>query len=108
VDKGVNLLGLTVWHGLSYKGLIGLFFFEGAWPYVTQHSSDIHFTAINQFYGKKPFYFNKMAHHYTTTETSEATLMKPCQVNGQDEHVVLSIPHAHLIEPPSTFICGGP
>jgi hypothetical protein len=43
------------------------------------------------------FVFNNMAHHHTTTETSEAASMKPYQVNGQDEEVVLGIPKAHLI-----------
>jgi hypothetical protein len=56
--------------------------------------------AIHHLYGMSHFTFNKMGHRSTTTKTSEATLMKPYQVNGLDEKVVLSvlsIPHAHLI-----------
>jgi hypothetical protein len=32
--------------------------------------------------GMSHFTFNKMAQHHNTTETSEATSMKPYQVNG--------------------------
>jgi hypothetical protein len=46
VDKEVNSPGLTVWCGLSYRGLIGLFFFwrNSYWPCVPQYVLDIHFT----------------------------------------------------------------
>jgi hypothetical protein len=53
--------------------------------------------AIHSSVGMSHFTFNKMAHHHTTTETSEAASMKPYLVNGQNEEVILTIPHAHLI-----------
>jgi hypothetical protein len=42
--------------------------------------------------GISHFTFNKMEHHHTTTEMSEASSIKLYQVNGQDETVVMSIP----------------
>jgi hypothetical protein len=38
--------------------------------------------AIHSSVGMSHFTFNKMAHHHTITETSEATSMKRYQVNG--------------------------
>jgi hypothetical protein len=58
--------------------------------------------------GMSHFDFNKMAHHHTTSETSEITLMKIYQISRKDEQLVLSIRHAHLIQRPSTLTCGGP
>jgi hypothetical protein len=46
--------------------------------------------------GMGHFTFNKMAHHHSTTETSEVTSMETYQVNREDEEKVLSNSHAHL------------
>lgn len=61
VDKAVNLPGLTVWCGLSSRGLIGPFFFEGT---VTGHAYlDMLQTrilpAIQALYGNEMFYFQQ-------------------------------------------------
>lgn len=98
VDK-VNSPGLIVWCGLSYRGLIGLCIFEGTVSGPVYHN--IFWTSvlltIHQLSGNEPFYFQQDGKHHTVIERSESTSMKPCQVSGYDEEVLLSIPHDHLI-----------
>jgi hypothetical protein len=61
VDKAVSLPGLTVWRGLSYRGLIGLFFFEGTVTgpmYLNILWTSI-LTSILQLCGNEPYYFQQ-------------------------------------------------
>jgi hypothetical protein len=70
-DKAVNLPGLNVWCGLSTRGLIGPFFFEGTvtgLAYLNMLRTSI-LPAIHALYENEQFPFNKMVHHHTTTET---------------------------------------
>jgi len=61
VEKEVNLPGLSVWYGLSLRGLIGPFFFEGT---VTGHVYlDMLCTsilpAIHTLFGNDRFHFQQ-------------------------------------------------
>jgi hypothetical protein len=60
VDQDVSLPGLT-WCGLSYRSLIGPFFFEGTVTgpvYLSMLWTSI-LPAIHQPYGNDPFYFQQ-------------------------------------------------
>jgi hypothetical protein len=61
---------------------------------LPQHALDIHFTCHSSALKEWAFSSKKMVHHNITTKTSEATSMKPYQVHGQDEEVVLEY-HPH-------------
>jgi hypothetical protein len=61
VDRAVNLPGLTVWCGLSYRGLTGPLFFEGTVTspmYLNMPQTFILF-AVYQLCGNEPFYFQQ-------------------------------------------------
>lgn len=61
VDKAVNLPGVNVWCGLSYRGLIGPFFFDGTVTgevYLQKLQTSI-LPAIRDLYGDGRFYFQQ-------------------------------------------------
>nr|CAI5854621.1 unnamed protein product [Callosobruchus analis] len=61
VEKAVNLPGVNVWCGLSSRGLIGRFRFEGTVTginYLTMLADSI-FPAIRALYGNDDFYFQQ-------------------------------------------------
>jgi hypothetical protein len=49
---------VSVWFGLSYRGFIGPFFFEGTVTGPACFGTSI-LTAIHQLYGNEPFYFQQ-------------------------------------------------
>ncbi|CAK1592284.1 unnamed protein product [Parnassius mnemosyne] len=61
IEKAVNLPGINVWCGLSSRGLIGPFRFEGTVTginYLTMLADSI-FPAIRALYGNDDFYFQQ-------------------------------------------------
>jgi len=61
VEKEVNLPGLNIWCGLSLRGLIGPFFFEGTVTgqvYLDMLCTSI-FLAIRTLFGNDRFYFQQ-------------------------------------------------
>nr|CAI5859770.1 unnamed protein product [Callosobruchus analis] len=84
IEKAVNLPGGNVWCGLSSKGLIGPFRFEGTVTginYPTMLADSI-FPAIRALYGMMIFIFNKMVLRRTITGTYELTWIKICRASG--------------------------
>ena len=78
LEKHVNLPGLIVWCGLSSRGFIGSFYFEGTVAgalYLDMLQTSI-LPAIWELYGDEAFTNNKMALHPTTIEMSGCTWMK--------------------------------
>ena len=61
VEKAVNLPGVNVWCGLSARGLIGPFRFEGTVTGETYRTmlADSIFPAIRALYGNDEFYFQQ-------------------------------------------------
>jgi len=71
VEKEVNLPGLKVWCGLSLRGLIGPFFFEGTvigQVYLDMLAHPFYLQFLH-FWGMMDFTSNKMAPHHTSIET---------------------------------------
>jgi hypothetical protein len=74
VDKTVNLPGLTVWCGVSYRGIVGLYFFTGA-EYLNMSEASI-VPTTHQLYGGEEIYYQQDRapphyHHDISMTTSQ-------------------------------------
>ena len=99
VDYHVNLLGITVWCGLSLRGSIGPFFFDDTvtnpvYLNLLQQSVMPSFSKNSE---EEDFCLIKMEHPQTTKKRLNPSLMKSCQTGGLDKGVLLDTLHGSQI-----------
>ena len=109
VERHLNLPGVTVWCGLSAKGLIGPFFFEGTVTGLNYLDMLQEFAMPcfqEQFGDAKSSTSNKMVHPHTFIVMWEDVWMKTCKTDGLEEEGPLNFLLDRQIWHPWTFLWG--
>nr|CAI5830231.1 unnamed protein product [Callosobruchus analis] len=84
IEKAVNLPGVNVWCGLSSRGLIGPFRFEGTVTGINYLTCLLipYFLPFVHYTVMMIFIFNEMVLRRTITGTYELTWIKICRASG--------------------------
>ena len=90
VEQEVNLPGITVWCGITSRGLIRPLFFDvtvTGLVYLNMLQQSV-MPSIRNVLEDEEFFSSKMEHHHTTIVMYNPTLTRSCQTGGLEEEAL--------------------